>query len=98
VYDLPFDLLVDADGSRAKAFGVGTMPILSFIKRVSVLIGPDGKVVRLYDSVDRRRLRDRSWKTSRKPAGSPSDLKVSTHNASFLAATPIDAIKGLATR
>jgi thioredoxin-dependent peroxiredoxin len=51
-HTLPFDLLVDHDGSIAKAFGVGLMPIVGFHKRQSVLVGPDGKVVRFYDTVD----------------------------------------------
>jgi peroxiredoxin Q/BCP len=51
-HKLPFDLLVDKDGSIAKAFGVGLMPIVGFHKRQSVLVGPDGKIVRFYESVD----------------------------------------------
>ena len=51
-HTLPFDLLVDQDGNIAKSFGVGLMPIVGFHKRQSVLVGPDGKVVRFYESVD----------------------------------------------
>lgn len=51
-HSLPYDLLIDKDGALAKAFGVGTMPIVGFHKRQSVLIGPDGKVVRFYENVD----------------------------------------------
>jgi thioredoxin-dependent peroxiredoxin len=51
-HKLPFDLLVDENGEIAKAFGVGLMPIVGFHKRQSVLIGPDGKVVAFYESVD----------------------------------------------
>ena len=51
-HHLPFDLLVDRDGSIAKAFGVGSIPILGLLKRESVLIGPDGKVIRFYDDVN----------------------------------------------
>ena len=51
-HKLPFDLLVDTDGKIAESFGVGTMPIVGFHKRQSILIGPDGKVVHFYDSVD----------------------------------------------
>lgn len=50
-HKLPFDLLVDSDGSLAKSFGVGTMPVVGFHKRQSVLVGPNGKVVHFYDSV-----------------------------------------------
>lgn len=51
-YHLPFDLLVDGDGTIAQAYGVGTVPLLGFFKRQSVLIGPDGRVIRQYPSVD----------------------------------------------
>lgn len=51
-HKLPFDLLVDGDGSIAKSLGVATMPIVGFHKRQSLLIGPDGKVIKFYDSVD----------------------------------------------
>jgi thioredoxin-dependent peroxiredoxin len=51
-YHLPFDLLVDSDGSFAKAFGVDSYPVVGYFKRQSLLIGPDGKVVRFFDAVD----------------------------------------------
>lgn len=51
-HSLPFDLLVDSDGSIGAAYGVKTMPIIGFLKRRSVLIGPDGKVVRFYEDVN----------------------------------------------
>jgi peroxiredoxin Q/BCP len=51
-HKLPFDLLVDSDGAVAKAYGVGTMPLVGFHKRQSILIGPDGKVIRFYSDVD----------------------------------------------
>lgn len=50
-HKLPFDLLVDSDGTIAKALGVGTVPVLGFTKRQSLLIGPDGKVIRFYSTV-----------------------------------------------
>jgi peroxiredoxin Q/BCP len=49
---LPFDLLVDEDGSIAKSLGIGTIPLIGFHKRQSILIGPDGKVFRVYTDVD----------------------------------------------
>jgi len=49
---LPFDLLVDENGSIAKAFDVGTMLVIGLHKRQSVLIGPDGKIVKFYRDVD----------------------------------------------
>ncbi len=50
-HKLPFDLLVDSDGAVAAKFGVGKMPGMGLLERKSVLIGPDSKVVRFYDSV-----------------------------------------------
>jgi peroxiredoxin Q/BCP len=50
--NLPFDLLVDADGALAKALGVGTIPVVGLSRRQSVLIGPDGRVARFYDDVN----------------------------------------------
>ena len=51
-HKLPFDLLVDSDGKLGEAFGVGSYPIVGFSKRQSILVGPDGKVLKFYDSVD----------------------------------------------
>ena len=49
---LPFDLLVDPNGDTAKKFGVGMIPGTDLLERKSVLIGPDGKVVKMYPTVD----------------------------------------------
>lgn len=51
-HGLKFDLLVDKDGKLGEAFGVGSIPILGLAKRQSALIGPDGKLIRFYDSVN----------------------------------------------
>ncbi len=51
-YNLPFDLLVDADGSLGKSLGIGSIPLLGLSKRQSVLIGPDGRVIKFYDEVN----------------------------------------------
>ncbi|MGZ3688842.1 MAG: peroxiredoxin [Bdellovibrionota bacterium] len=51
-YHIPFDLLVDADGAVSKAYGVGTMPGIGLTRRQSILIGPDGRVIHFYESVD----------------------------------------------
>jgi peroxiredoxin Q/BCP len=51
-HKLPFDLLVDSDGSIAKAFGVGKFPVLGLLKRQSVLLDKDGKVLKFYENVD----------------------------------------------
>jgi len=47
---LPFPLVSDADGSIAQAYGVPSP--LGMSSRVSFLIGPDGKVVRVWPDVD----------------------------------------------
>lgn len=51
-HKLPFSLLVDEDGKIAEKYGVGKMPVIGLLKRESVLIGPDGKVVKFYESVN----------------------------------------------
>jgi thioredoxin-dependent peroxiredoxin len=51
-YDLPFDLLVDSNGSVGKMYGIGMMPLLGTFQRQSVLIGPDRKIIRFYYNVD----------------------------------------------
>lgn len=51
-HKLPFDLLVDKDGSIAKAFSVGLIPVVGFTKRESFLIDPAGKIFRVYTDVD----------------------------------------------
>src|SRR5207253_1935708 len=51
-HKLPFDLLVDADGEIARKYGVETMPVVGYHKRESILIAPDGKVVKHYTHVD----------------------------------------------
>jgi peroxiredoxin Q/BCP len=51
-HKLPFDLLVDSDGSIAEKLGVGTMPLIGLHKRQSLLIGADGKLIKFYPDVD----------------------------------------------
>lgn len=51
-HKLPFDLLVDQDGSLAESYGVGKMPVIGLLKRESILVGPDGKIAQVYTSVD----------------------------------------------
>lgn len=45
---LTSDLLQDADGSIARAYGAADSPDQERPKRVSILIGPDGKVLKTY--------------------------------------------------
>ena len=46
------DLLCDADRAVALAYGAAESPDQERPKRVSVLVGPDGKVVKTYDVDD----------------------------------------------
>ena len=50
-YSFPFDLLSDAEGVVSVAFGVSE-PNSDSSPRKSVLIGPDGKVVAVYEQVN----------------------------------------------
>src|SRR6185437_5399080 len=51
-YHLPFDLLADTQGKLADEYGIGSIPIIGLFKRQSVLIGPDGRVLKIYKDVD----------------------------------------------
>ena len=51
-HKLPFDLLVDESGAIGKAFGIGSIPLVGYSLRQSVLIDPSGKVIRFYKDVD----------------------------------------------
>jgi peroxiredoxin Q/BCP len=51
-HKLPFDLLVDPKGEMAKTYGVGFIPKTDLLERKSVLIGPDGRVVKIYETVN----------------------------------------------
>ena len=48
--DFPYDLLSDQDGAMSVAFGAAEADA-ERASRVSVLIGPDGKVAKSYDTV-----------------------------------------------
>ena len=52
-YHVPFRLLSDADQSTAKAYGVLTSKLgMSYARRETFLIDPDGKVAKRYADVD----------------------------------------------
>lgn len=51
-YGLTFDLLADEDGMVRKSYDIGKVPVLGLAKRESVLIGPDGNILRIYKDVD----------------------------------------------
>ncbi len=49
---LPYDLIADEEGKLGKLYGIETIPVIGLFKRQSVLIGRDGKVLKIYKSVD----------------------------------------------
>jgi len=52
-YSLPFPLLADSDSSVAKRYNVlRNLLVMKIASRQSFLIGPDGKIVKHYESVD----------------------------------------------
>ena len=52
-YRLPFPLLLDPDKKIARAYGVDNgIPILGLDKRVSYVIGEDGRIAAVYPQVD----------------------------------------------
>ncbi len=52
-YGLPFPLLLDPDKSIARAYGAANgIPILGFDKRITYLIDTDGRILKVYPSVD----------------------------------------------
>ena len=52
--DLPFSLLCDTDRALSLAYGACDDPKAQYPERVSVLIDEQGRVARLYQSVDPR--------------------------------------------
>jgi peroxiredoxin Q/BCP len=50
-HHLPFRLLSDRDRSLARAVGAA-IPLLPFPKRMSILVGGNGRVLKTYPSVD----------------------------------------------
>ncbi len=52
-YGLPFPLLLDHDRSIARAYGAANgIPILGFDRRITYVIDENGKVLKVYPSVD----------------------------------------------
>jgi len=52
-YGLPFPLLLDPDKKIAKQYGAANgIPILGLDRRITYLIGEDGRVLRVYPNVD----------------------------------------------
>ena len=52
-YSLPFPLLLDPDKKIAKEYGAANgIPILGFDRRITYVIGEDGRVLKVYPNVD----------------------------------------------
>jgi thioredoxin-dependent peroxiredoxin len=52
-YNLPFPLLLDPDKKIAKEYGAANgIPILGFDRRITYVIGEDGKILKVYPNVD----------------------------------------------
>jgi peroxiredoxin Q/BCP len=49
-HELPFPLAADEDGAIAKSYGVKST--MGFTERVSFLVGTDGRIVKVWPSVD----------------------------------------------
>lgn len=50
-FSFPFDLLSDTDRKVGLAYGSADSPSAGHAKRISFLIGPDGKILKAYDPV-----------------------------------------------
>jgi peroxiredoxin Q/BCP len=50
-HHLPFPLIADQDGYIARSYGVGSN-IIGLTRRVTFLVGPDGRVLRVWPDVD----------------------------------------------
>jgi thioredoxin-dependent peroxiredoxin len=52
-YHLPFPMVADTSGALQRAYGVpSAMPGMNIAARVTFLVGPDGKVARVWPKVD----------------------------------------------
>ncbi|HEY4185712.1 MAG TPA: peroxiredoxin [Polyangia bacterium] len=52
-YHLPFPMVADTSGAVQKAYGVpSVMPGVNIAARVTFLVGPDGKIARVWPKVD----------------------------------------------
>jgi thioredoxin-dependent peroxiredoxin len=52
-YHLPFPMVADTSGAVQKAYGVPSIaPAIDIASRVTFLVGPDGKIARVWPKVD----------------------------------------------
>jgi|SRR5271156_245457 peroxiredoxin Q/BCP len=81
-FGLPFPLLLDHDKSIARAYGAANgIPILGFDKRITYLIDTDGKIMKVYPSVDPSVHANEILQVLETPAsgGAPSSAKPVTN-------------------
>jgi thioredoxin-dependent peroxiredoxin len=78
-YHLPFPLLLDPDKKIATEYGAANgIPILGLDRRITYVIGPEGKILKVYPNVDPSAHADEIL----------SDLKIPEHPVAPAAATP----------
>ncbi len=51
-FDFPFGLLCDVDRSIGMAYGAADAPEAGYAKRISYVIGEDGRILHAYPKVD----------------------------------------------
>ena len=51
-FDFPFRLLCDVDRSVGMAYGAAKAPDAGYAKRISYVIGEDGRILEVYPKVD----------------------------------------------
>ena len=51
-FDFPFQLLCDVDRSVGIAYGAADDPAAGYAKRISYVIGEDGRILHAYPKVD----------------------------------------------
>jgi len=50
-FDFPYDLLCDEDRSVSMAYGAADAPDTEYPARISYLVGPDGRIKKVYGKV-----------------------------------------------
>jgi peroxiredoxin Q/BCP len=73
--EFPFPLLSDTDRTLAVAVGAASKPDQWYAKRISYLVGPDGKVLVTYDDVDPKVHAGQVLGDFRKPATGTADTQ-----------------------
>lgn len=83
-YSLPFPLLLDPGSKIAKAYGADNgIPILGLDRRITYVIGEDGRILKVYPSVDPASHADQIVRDlgADKPPPTPAATPSATPNA-----------------